>query len=164
MREKVEAALMRNESIASISRWIKPPLSQPSICKFANKIGASLAIVRAARQASLNGSITGNTIVDASSDLSLAKGVLAADPIISRLERKYQRLDTGLTATYEREDFSAAAKLETAETQAMRLHAELEGRLNTTQSSQVTIQVAMVGVQPTVSPMPADMLEAEVID
>jgi hypothetical protein len=66
---------------------------------------------------------------------SITNQQLAADPLISRLERKYERYDTLTGQAVQAKDFAGFASIDRAETQAMRLHAELTGRLTEKQSS-----------------------------
>jgi hypothetical protein len=60
---------------------------------------------------------------------SLTHQMLAANPMLERLQRKYGRYDRVIAETLEREEFTAAAAWDNAETKTMRLEAELTGML-----------------------------------
>jgi hypothetical protein len=58
-----------------------------------------------------------------------------ADPLISRIQRKYANYDKMIADSMQVRDFAGFASIDRSETQAMRLHAELTGRLEQKQTS-----------------------------
>jgi hypothetical protein len=85
-----------------------------------------LATARKLQQLQQFEAVSGDTV---ESLASITNQQLAADPLISRLERKYERYDTLTGQAVQAKDFAGFASIDRAETQAMRLHAELTGRL-----------------------------------
>lgn len=92
----------------------------------------------------------------------VTKQQLSADPLISRLERKYERYDTLTGQAVQAKDFAGFASIDRAETQAMRLHAELTGRL---EQKQTNLSVQLVFANAVEAPTDARTLDTpDVID
>lgn len=87
---------------------------------------------------------------------------LAADPILSRVQNKYNNYDKMVSQAVKQKDFKGFAAVDRAETAALTLHAQLTGRLQQ-QGPSVAVQIVFSGNQPqnTVEPQTID---ADVID
>lgn len=105
-------------------------------------------------------------VVDTATDDSLASitnQILGADPLISRLEKKYERYDRMVLDSMQVRDFAGFASIDRAETQAMRLHAELTGRL-TQQQTNMSVQLVFAA-NPVEAPREREAIEdANTID
>jgi hypothetical protein len=79
---------------------------------------------------------------------SATNAVQAADPLLQRINRKYERYENLASSAAEVLDYQGFAAVDRAETQTMRLHAELTGRLTQAQSTTLVQVVIGADAQP----------------
>jgi hypothetical protein len=144
-REKIIEALVAGESPQSISKWCNPPINHVSIWRYRrNRIEAKLSQVQQTAKALQDNIIQAtrdNGVVDPAVIHAATSALTTADPIMSRVLAKYSRYDDMLAKAQETGDLGGFAAVDRAETQALTLHANLTGRL---QSAAPTTLVQIV--------------------
>ncbi len=138
-REKIIEALLNEESPQSISKWVNPPLSHVAIWRYrSNKIIPKLSEVQRtakAMQENILQAASKGIAVNPELFKAVTSAAVDADPLLQRINRKYERYENLASSAAEVLDYQGFAAVDRAETQTMRLHAELTGRLQQAQST-----------------------------
>jgi uncharacterized protein YdcH (DUF465 family) len=144
-RERIIEALVAGESSYSVAQWCKPTVHPTTIWRFRrNCIAPKLSQVEQfakSLQDNILQSANGNATVNPAVIQNAVSALAVADPLLNRVNRKYERYDDMIAKAQKANDFGGFSAVDRAETQALRLHAELTGRL---QSAQPTTLVQIV--------------------
>jgi hypothetical protein len=163
LQKQTLALLTANKPIRAISQFLKEngySVSPMAVHRykrgdFAKTLDAALKLKQAQ-------SLNQNEKPNPAELTTVAKALILADPIVSRVEAQYERFDEWYVAARKVEKFEALASISNAEIRALQLHAQLTGRLNL--QPQTNVLVALVTGE-TKQPEPAQSDETgEVID
>lgn len=94
---------------------------------------------------------------------SITNDVLGADPLISRIQKKYERYDQLTAEAVQDRDYTGFAAIDRSETQAIRLHAELTGRL-VDRGPTMNVQMVFAGNPVETAPKQESLDNGDVID
>jgi hypothetical protein len=142
---RIIEAMLNGESDRSISRRLHPRISSTALWRYRRNHLKSAVIAAAATDNSQCVGSFGpakNSSVANTTTLPEANLNRVNDSFIGRINQKYERFDRVIPQIIASNDFAAFASVDKAETAALRLHAELCGRLGpTTNFGQVQIVI-----------------------
>ena len=133
---------------SSVNRFVRRYL-QPAMALAAHRTGIEPVQNDARRLESLSRAA-----------IATVEPLSVTDPFIARMEKKYSRLESGLCKSLGKVDYDGKehAALERAESEAIRLHAELAGRLAQPSGPTTNVYVALAVTGQSLAPV------GEVID
>ena len=164
IREKVLAKLVAGEPSRSISAFLLQhghKISFAAVARYRRvDLPRHLALVRKLRQAEV---LSGSNELASQSDAKITNQLLAADLVDQRLNAKFDRYDEWFLQAGQSKDFTALTSIDKAETAAIRLHAELTGRLQQN-ASNVQVQIVIGDKSSDTEPVRLDDAPEDTID
>jgi hypothetical protein len=131
-RKRVIDALLAGESPLSVSRWIDPPVSEPSIQRYRKIVvdpRAASVLAKVAQSQELTNTVQSADISALRPDPELVKLSGSGDYLVRRLARKAIRREKWYGMGERLEDIKGLASLDRVETADIELEAKLTGRL-----------------------------------
>jgi hypothetical protein len=163
VRQAAIDKLLAGESSRAVSQYLLQhglKISHNSVARY-NRLVLLPALETGAKLQQIH-SLTAKNPEDVPSQIDLTKAALAADPILSRVQKKYSNYDLMISAAIQDEDYKGFSAVDRAETAALTLHAQLTGRLQ--QSGPTTnVQIVFNGTPPQNTPNPVS-IDAEFVD
>lgn len=145
-RVQIERSIIAGKSSRAIAATCSPPVSHSAINDYRKKalahaVGkqAKAVVKQAINLARESGENVSTELIRETT----SRQTLAA-PFIATLERKYARYERWMQGAESKDDFKALASLDTAETRAIQLQAQLAGALQQDQQTTTQINVALV--------------------
>ena len=162
-RAKIIDAVLAGQSCREISKGLDPPLHYVTIARFAQRSKQALAQQAAAAKA-LAEQQHGDTGKLQPGDLIEAtKAALTANPILARIEKKYERYDRWIEGAEKKEDFRTCASIDGTETKALELQARMLGLIDAPVNT-TNIAVVLLASDQRQAPARQAIPDAEVID
>jgi hypothetical protein len=147
-RQSILEALAAGQSPQKISKWCNPPLSHVAIWRYRRNHGLPAmqraeTIVKALQKQGLlkDGEEIGNR---AEAIKTVTEQVALDDPILSRIQKSYDRMDGAFATITETKAYDQLAALENAESRKIELHARVTGRLNDNAGTTNNVQILVL--------------------
>lgn len=162
---EINNAILNRQSIDQITKWVSPPVSRATIQRYRARVLAP-AIKQHAQTVSrhivsaVKDAVPG--IADEAIRHEIDRRTIAA-PFIARVEQKFKRYEKWMDGAEQKEDYRALSALDTAETRAIQLQAQLSGALQS-DASMVNQQIAIAIQLPALEPDHSSTAGEAVID
>lgn len=139
-RQKIVDALLSGESLRDIAKMAG--ISHQSVARYKRSVVPKA--IKNARIILQNQPVPETSKEQIALHAEVTKAALIADPYVSAIASKRDRLTRCLAQAEQKEDFKSVAALDSADTRNLTLLAQLEGRLDSGNTRQPTTQVVVV--------------------